>query len=116
MLTGSTLAQADAVLARGVASDSSFPTQAVYLEKTGDLNRSVRFLSFDNTIFDSRIRGDNAVFRISSDFTGFENIGGLNTGFQNLSLPSNAFVPGAIGDSLTSYGGFCSNPTPRRRY
>jgi uncharacterized protein (TIGR03790 family) len=110
MLTDSTLAQAEAVLARGVTSDSSFPTQAVYLEKTGDLDRSVRFFSFDNAIFDSRIRGDSSVIRISSDFTAFENIGGLNTGFQNLSLPSSAFVPGAIGDSLTSYGGVLFEP------
>jgi uncharacterized protein (TIGR03790 family) len=110
MLTDSTLAQAEAVLARGVISDSSFPTQAVFLEKTGDLDRSVRFFSFDNTIFDSRIRGNSSVIRISSDFTAFENIGGLNTGFQNLSLPSNAFVPGAIGDSLTSYGGVLFEP------
>ena len=110
MLTDSTLAQAEAVLARGVTSDSSFPTQAIYLEKTGDLDRSVRFFSFDNAIFDSRIRGDSSVIRISSDFTGFVNIAGLNTGFQNLSLLSDAFVPGAIGDSLTSYGGVLFEP------
>jgi uncharacterized protein (TIGR03790 family) len=110
MLTDNTLAGAQAILERSVAADSSFPTETVYLEKTSDLQRSVRFFSFDNAIFDSRIRGDSSVVRISSDFTGFENIRGLSTGFQNLSLSSNAFLPGAIGDSLTSFAGVLFAP------
>ncbi len=36
MLTDSNLAGADLILARGVASDSTFPTQTVYLAKTSD--------------------------------------------------------------------------------
>ena len=45
----------------GVASDSTFPTQTVYLAKTSDPARNVRFVEFDNAIFDSRIRGDNSL-------------------------------------------------------
>lgn len=105
MLTDYTLAGAERVLDRGVASDSSFPTQTVYLAKTSDPARNVRFLEFDNAILESRVRGDNALSWINTDSTAFTNLLGLMTGLAYLSLPPNAFVPGAIGDSLTSYGG-----------
>jgi uncharacterized protein (TIGR03790 family) len=105
MLTDDTLAGTETILSRGLAADGSFPTQAVYLEKTSDAARNVRFFSFDNAIFDSRVRGDSSVVRITSDSTSFTNIRGLLTGFANLGLPANAFVPGAFGDSLTSFAG-----------
>jgi uncharacterized protein (TIGR03790 family) len=105
MLTDNTLAGAQAVLARGVAADSTFPTQTVYLEKTSDPARNVRFFSFDNAVFDSRVKGDSSVVRIDSDSTSFESIRGLLTGFATLSLSNNVFAPGALGDSLTSYAG-----------
>jgi uncharacterized protein (TIGR03790 family) len=105
MLTDNTLGGAGAILARGLLSDSSFPTQTVYLEKTSDSARNVRFFNFDNATFDSRIRHDPSVVRITSDSTTFDSIRGLLTGFATLSLPADAFVPGALGDSLTSYAG-----------
>jgi uncharacterized protein (TIGR03790 family) len=105
MLTDNTLAGAEAILARGLLSDSSFPTQRVYLEKTSDPARNVRFFSFDNARFDARIRHDPSVVRITSDSTTFESIRGLLTGFATLSLPGDAFVPGGLGDSLTSFAG-----------
>lgn len=106
MLTDTNLAAAERILASGVASDSSFPTQKVYLEKTSDWARNVRFLEFDNASFESRISGRNVPARIDSDFTLFTNLFGLSTGLALLTLPADAFVPGAMGDSLTSYGGF----------
>jgi uncharacterized protein (TIGR03790 family) len=111
MLTDNTLAGAETILARAVTADSSFPTQAVYLEKTSDLDRAIRFLSFDNAVFDSRIRGDASVTRITSDSTAFDDIRGLLTGFATMTLPSDAFIPGGIGDSLTSFGGYIFEPT-----
>lgn len=105
MLTDSTLAGAQAILARGVASDSTFPTQAVYLARTTDVARSVRFVEFDNAILASRVRGNNSLVWTNTSSTTFTNLFGLQTGLANLSLPANAFVPGAMGDSLTSYGG-----------
>jgi uncharacterized protein (TIGR03790 family) len=105
MLTDSTLAGAQAILARGVASDSTFPTQAVYLARTTDVARSVRFVEFDNAILASRVRGDNSLAWTNTSSTSFTNLFGLQTGLANLSLPANAFVPGALGDSLTSYAG-----------
>jgi len=105
MLTASNLTTAEGILRRGVASDSTFPTQTVYLEQTSDPARNVRFVEFDNAIMDTRIRGDNSLVWIVSDTTSYTNLLGLLTGLANLSLPVNAFVSGAIGDSLTSYAG-----------
>ena len=105
MLTASNLNTAELILARGVASDSTFPTQTVYLEQTSDPARNVRFIEFDNAILAARVRGDNSLVWINSNSTSFTNILGLLTGMASLSLPNNAFVAGAMGDSLTSFGG-----------
>ncbi len=105
MLTDNTLAGADLILTRGVASDSTYPTQAVYLARTDQTARSVRFVEFDNAILATRVRGDDSLVWTNTSSTSFTNLLGLMTGLQNLFPPSNAFVPGAIGDSLTSYAG-----------
>jgi uncharacterized protein (TIGR03790 family) len=105
MLTASNLPSADLILSRGVASDSTFPTQLVYLAKTSDAARSVRFVEFDNAIFASRVRDDNSLVWINTDATSSTNLLGLETGLANPFLPANAFVPGAMGDSLTSFAG-----------
>ncbi len=60
MLTDTNLAQAESTLERGVASDSSFPPETVYLEKTSDSARNVRFVLFDNAIQECRARGDDS--------------------------------------------------------
>src|SRR6185369_13482394 len=86
-------------------SDSSFPTQTVYLEKTSDAARNVRFFGFDNSIFDNRVRGGLPLIRLNSNSSSFDPIFGFLTGLANLSLPANLFVPGSLGDSLTSYAG-----------
>jgi uncharacterized protein (TIGR03790 family) len=106
MLTDVSLSSAESILSRGVASDASYPTQAVYLAKTDDVARNVRFVEFDNAIFDSRIAGDTSLVYLSTDSTSFTNLLGLLTGLGNYSLPANAFVPGAISDTLTSYAGY----------
>jgi uncharacterized protein (TIGR03790 family) len=105
MLTASNLNSAQRTLSRAVASDGTFPTQAVYLAKTTDTARNVRFVEFDNAIFGCRVQGDHALISTNTDSTSFTNLLGLQTGLWYVPLPTNAFVPGAIGDSLTSYGG-----------
>ncbi len=105
MLTDTNLAQAESTLQRGADSDSSFPNATVYLEKTSDTARNVRFILFDNAIQDCRARGDNAVTRINSDSTAFTGALGLETGLTTFSLPPNSFVLGAVADNLTSFGG-----------
>lgn len=106
MLTDTNLAAAENTLQRGVASDFSYPTQTVYLAKTSDWARNVRFVEFDNAIFENQVVSNYAVSRIDSDSTAFTNLFGLTTGLAGFSLFTNAFVPGALGDTLTSFGGY----------
>jgi uncharacterized protein (TIGR03790 family) len=106
MLTDTSLAEAETTLDRGVASDGTFPEETVFLEKTTDYDRNVRFVLFDNAIQECRARSDNAVMRTNSNSTDVTNALGLDTGLAGFSLPADAFVPGGVGDSLTSYGGF----------
>jgi uncharacterized protein (TIGR03790 family) len=111
MLTDSNLAGAELVLDRGVASDSSFPTQTVCLAKTSDTARNVRYVEFDNAIFDTLVRGDYSMVRTNTDSTSFTNLLGLETGLAVFAVPTNAFVPGAMADNLTSFGGYLFDPT-----
>jgi len=106
MLTDTNLAQAETTLQRGVFSDCTYPTQTVYLEKTSDSARNVRFIVFDNAVQECRARADNALLRTNSDSTAFTGAFGLETGLAVFSVPTNAFIPGAVADSLTSFGGF----------
>ena len=106
MITSSNLAQAQAIIDCGVDSDGTFPTQTVWLAKTSDLARNVRYLEFDNAIFDARLAGDFFIQRTNSDSPyGLTNLLGYQTGLAVFNTLSNMFVPGAIADSLTSYGG-----------
>lgn len=110
MLTQSNLPAAELLLDQGVAGDGSFPAQPVYLEKTSDPVRNVRFYEFDNAIFNARLNNDDSLIRTNTDSTAFTNLLGEMTGMINYSVPSNAFVAGAIADNLTSYGGYLFVP------
>jgi uncharacterized protein (TIGR03790 family) len=105
MLTDTNLAGAESILNRGVAADNTYPTQTVYLAKTSDSARNVRFVEFDNSVFENQVVGNYAVTRTDTDSTAFTNLFGLMTGLADFSLDTNAFVSGALGDSLTSFGG-----------
>jgi uncharacterized protein (TIGR03790 family) len=110
MLTDTSLAGAESILRRGVAADSSFPTNNIYLEKTSDIFRNVRFLEADNAVFENQVVGNDAVTRLDSDATDFTNLLGLQTGLQDFSFPTNAFVAGSLADNLTSWGGYILDP------
>jgi len=113
MLTDNSLAEAVYTLSRGVSGDSSFPTQQVFLAKTTDEFRNVRFTEFDNAILDARIRGYNTLIWTNNippsfytnQLTLLTNSLGLMAGDDKFWLPTNAFVPGVMADNLTSYGG-----------
>ena len=107
MITASNLAQAKLIVDRGVASDSSFPTQSVYLAKSVDFLRNCRYKLFDNAIFNTRLRGDYTVQRINTNPFG---VSGTLLGYQNgwgakFFIPPDSFVPGAMMDLLTSFEG-----------
>jgi uncharacterized protein (TIGR03790 family) len=111
MLTDTNLAAAENTLRRGVAADFSQPTQSVYLAKTTDPARNVRFLEFDNAVFETQVAGNYAVTRADTNSTAFTNLFGLQTGLDGFySFQTNGFVPGALGDNLTSYAGYILDP------
>ncbi len=106
MITASNLAQAKQIVNNGVSGDGTFPTQKVFLAKTTDGDRNVRYSAFDNAVFDARLRGDYSVQRTNSDAA--FNLGtmlGYQTGAYDYSIVPASFVPGAMADNLTSYGG-----------
>ena len=111
MLTDTNLAAAENTLRRGVAADFSQPSQSVYLAKTTDPARNVRFLEFDNAVFETQVAGNYAVTRADTNSTAFTNLFGLQTGLDGFySFQTNGFVPGALGDNLTSYAGYILDP------
>jgi uncharacterized protein (TIGR03790 family) len=113
MITQSNLALAKLVVDSGVLSDATFPTQTVYLAKSSDTNRNVRFTTFDNAIFNTRLRGNYSMQRTNTDSNWiFGNCLGLQQGVQReASLPGTTFVPGSMADDLTSYSGTIFQPS-----
>jgi uncharacterized protein (TIGR03790 family) len=111
MLTAASLDQAKALIDQGVSSDGTFPTQTVVLAKSSDPLRNVRYHAFDNAIFDTRIGGRLFMIRTNSDSpAGQSNLLGYQTGLANFSVSPRTFVPGAIADSMTSFGGIIFGP------
>ena len=111
MLTASNLPQAQLIVDQGVAGDGSFPTQAVYLAKTTDVFRNVRYQLFDDAVFDARLLGVSSLLRTNQDSPdGLANLLGYQTGLYQFQIQPNTFVPGAMADSLTSYGGVIFTP------
>ncbi len=105
MLTSSNLAQAKAVVDRGVAGDFSMPTQAVFLAKSDDVNRNVRYTLFDNALFNIQLGGVMNAVRTNTYTTyGLGTMLGYANGSQVFTIYG-SFAPGAMADSLTSYGG-----------
>jgi hypothetical protein len=94
---------------QGVASDHTFPTQTVYLAKSDDIFRNVRYVSFDNSAFETRLRGNYSMQRTNIDWiAGLGTILGAQTAYQNYGIYTVALVPGSMADNLTSYGGLIS--------
>ena len=106
MLTAPSLSEAKFLVDQGVNSDGSFSSKPVVLAKSSDPLRNIRSPLFDNTIFNSHILGAPFILRTNSDTpSGQTNLFGYSTGLASYSVSPNSFVPGAIADSLTSFGG-----------
>lgn len=105
MLAGVSFEQVKALIDRGVASDQQFPDGRAYLLDTPDKTRSVRSAYFDETaaelknVFPIEIL-ETAAIENRQDvlfyFTGLPQVPQLKT---------LKFVPGALADHLTSFGG-----------
>ncbi|XHS79360.1 TIGR03790 family protein [Burkholderiaceae bacterium UC74_6] len=112
MLLGtSTLADAKALIDRGVQADNSLPTGTGWLLRTSDVSRSVRYGDFSAlpaawSGLLSLSYQDNSTGSSSDSISGKSNVLFYFTGLAGMpNLGSNSYRPGAIGDSLTSYGG-----------
>lgn len=106
MITSTSLDQAKAVVDNGVGSDSMFPTQTVILGQSSDPFRNIRYLNFDDTIFSTRLRTNYSILQTNLDSPlGLSNLLGYQNGHYQFAISPNTFIPGAMADSLTSYGG-----------
>jgi uncharacterized protein (TIGR03790 family) len=106
MITGDSIAHAEQLVDQGVNGDRSYPQQPVVLAKSSDSARNIRFYSFDNAIFNVNILGVSTILRTNTDSLWVQNgFLGYETGLAQFNLSPGTFVPGAIGDSLTSFGG-----------
>jgi uncharacterized protein (TIGR03790 family) len=102
-------ATAKKLIDRGVESDSTFPQGTAYFVATNDVARNVRATEYPQSALDSKdrihvelVHGDGVKGR--SDVL-FYFIGASAVP----DLDSNRFVPGAIADHLTSFGGMLTN-------
>ena len=117
MLAGADAGAALAMIARGVASDATYPKGDAYLVITPDATRSVREGEFMQLarVWDG---GDGVFVEVVDNSKSTVDNGSLEdagsalfylTGLANVSgLSSNRYLDGAVGDSLTSFGGVLS--------
>jgi hypothetical protein len=111
MITSDSLAKAKRLVDQGVSSDGRFPTNPVILIKSSDPARNIRSAAFDNAIFDARIRGGYSIMRTNSiSSSGHTGLLGMQTGAANFSVSAGTFIPGAMADSMTSFGGIIFGP------
>ncbi len=105
MLAGTDFEQVRALIDRGLAADRSFPSAKVWLLSTNDKARNVRAAHFERTaaalagVFPVEVREGNAIGErgeVLGYFTGLAQVPDLAT-LQ--------FLPGALADHLTSFGG-----------
>jgi uncharacterized protein (TIGR03790 family) len=106
MITHSNLALAKQIVDSGASADSTFPTQTVYLAKSIDTGRNVRYVTFDNAVFNTRLRGNYSMQRTNTSYNWvFGNCLGVQQGVTLSSVADTTFVPGSMADNLTSFGG-----------
>ena len=96
---------AKALIDRGVASDTTFPTGTAYLLQTSDKNRTVR-VNADRQL-PEQISPQLKLKLLKKDYlTNKKDILFYFTGLANVpEIATNRYLPGAIADHLTSAGG-----------
>jgi uncharacterized protein (TIGR03790 family) len=112
MLGASTLAAAKTLIDRGVNADGSFPSGDGYLLRTQDVSRSVRYQEYMHlpALWSGNIELnyiDNSLGKRSDSISNKSNVLFYFTGLASVpNIASNTYLPGAIADSLTSFGGY----------
>jgi len=118
MLTGRNLAEVKRLIDRGVISDGRMPTGTAYLVKTSDRNRSARWgvskaLAEKWTLHDELAIEyvDRSAKEAPNYLQGMKDIMVYQTGGAQIPfIEDNVYLPGAIADHLTSFGGAGMNP------
>ncbi len=114
MMLAATSAEGGMALAeRGVAADDTFPDGDGYLMRTTDTARSVRYPTFPGVVTDWEHEAglaftyvDNADGGGENAIADTENVLFYFTGLARVpSIETNGYLPGAIADHLTSFGG-----------
>jgi uncharacterized protein (TIGR03790 family) len=105
MLAGETVQDVKALIDRGVRADGSFPQGSAYLLDTSDRIRSVRRMFYP--LIDEHLANRLPVNIWQSDSVKNKNdVMFYFTGLVSVpDLKSNFYLPGAVADHLTSYGG-----------
>ena len=104
LLAGAGVAAVRALIDRGIAADFTYPGGTAYLAQTSDATRNVRAAGFAKAAEilgrTFRVQQVDGELRQRDDvmayFTGLAHVGGLDT---------LRFLPGAVADHLTSFGG-----------
>ncbi len=116
-IPATTIAEAEALIDRGVASDGTQPKGSAYLMNTSDQTRSARCIvnaGFGWTnqcqalldTWDSASTGVGASIVAADSIKDKKDVLFYVQGLASVpDIPSNTFLPGAIADHLTSYGG-----------
>ncbi len=116
MLGAATLTEAQALIARGVAADASMlggsVTPQAWLVRSSDALRSVRYPDF-LALVAAGLSGvglhyvDNASGGANDEVSGQSKVMFYLTGLSSVKqAATNHYLPGAVADTLTSYGGY----------
>jgi len=113
-LAGVTAEDVYKLIDRGVAADNTYPSATGYLVRTTDVARSVRFPQFEFAKTSWAYAGGLALEYIdNSGGGGLDYIEGKTdvlfylTGLADVpQIATNTYLPGAVADHLTSYGGY----------
>lgn len=106
MLTAGSLDQAKHLVDQGVVADGSLPGFPAWLAKSSDPVRNIRYRAYDNAVFNTRLVPAYSLVRTNLDSPwGLTNVLGYQTGLANFGMSPDAFLPGAIADSFSSFGG-----------
>jgi len=101
---GNTLEETLAVLRRGAAADGTAPDGSVYFVRTRDVRTKPRAWQFERAARELRKWGIDA--QVVDRFpVGAENVIGVMTGAAEAPVAGASYVPGALGDHLTSLAG-----------
>lgn len=114
VLAGTSEADVRALIDRGVASDCTFPTGTGYFVRTTDSARSVRWPAMMSAldVWDHLPDGvaldytDNSAGDSTNTIEDAPDVLFYLTGLANVpNIDTNTYLPGAVADHLTSYGG-----------